>query len=824
MLSLNNSGVSGKFPWKSLENLHSLEFFSIGDNLFDESPFPKELLNLRNLYWLYLTNSSLKGEIPEGIGNLTLLENLELSHNALFGKIPSTITNLKRLWQLELYENNLSGRIPVGFGNLSNLINFDASSNNLEGDISELKYLTKIESLQLFENRFSGEMPVEFGDFKFLKEFALYTNELTGSVPLKLGSWSDFDYIDISENFFTGKIPPDMCKNGKLTDLLILQNNFSGKLPENYANCSPMVRFRVNDNLLSGEVPIGIWNLPSLEIIDLTSNNFEGQLGPNFDQAKSLAQIFIAHNNFSGKIPATIGAAKSLVAIDLSSNQFSGEIPREVGNLTKLNNFFLDQNMFSGAIPESLGSCVSLTYLNLAINSFSGEIPTNIGLLPSLNSLNLSHNILSGAIPSSLSSLRLSLLDLSNNLLKGPIPKSLSVSAYNGSFSGNSGLCSDVAKGFRPCSSYSKNNSNLHTAIACFTVGACILFLAFAGVLYLTIKPRNLEHPLQKSSSWDMKHFQPLTFAEDEIVSGIKIENLIGKGGSGNVYRVVLRNEKQFAVKHIWNSVLGREKSFRSSSALMAKGAVRSPEYDAEVAALSSVRHVNVVKLYCSITSEDSNLLVYEYFPNGSLWDWLHTGRKVDMGWEVRYEVALGSARGLEYLHHGCDRPVIHRDVKTSNILLDNEMKPKIADFGLAKIVNGSVGKDSTHLVAGTHGYIAPEYAYTYKVNEKSDVYSFGVVLMELVTGKKAIELEFGENKDIVQWVCCEMRTKNSLIHLVDSTISESSKEDAIKVLKIALHCTMRNPSLRPTMRMVVQMLEEAEPCTFTQIIVEKGF
>jgi serine/threonine protein kinase len=226
--------------------------------------------------------------------------------------------------------------------------------------------------------------------------------------------------------------------------------------------------------------------------------------------------------------------------------------------------------------------------------------------------------------------------------------------------------------------------------------------------------------------------------------------------------------------------------------------------------------------LFCSITSEDSSLLVYEYLPNGSLWDRLHMSQKMELDWDARYEIAVGAAKGLEYLHHGCERPVIHRDVKSSNILLDEHLKPRIADFGLAKILQANSGKDSTHVIAGTHGYIAPEYGYTYKVNEKSDVYSFGVVLMELVSGKRPIEPEFGENKDIVNWVSSKIKTRDSVLSVVDSRIPEVLKEEAIKVLRIAILCTATLPSLRPTMRSVVQMLEEAEPCKLVGIVMTK--
>ncbi|XP_052193944.1 receptor-like protein kinase 7 [Diospyros lotus] len=824
-LNLNQSGFSGKFPWKSLENLTRLEFLSLGDNPFDKNSFPLEVLNMKKLYWLYLSNCSLEGQIPEGIGNLTLLQNLELSDNLFFGKIPRGITKLKQLWQLELYDNDFAGEIPVGFRNLTNLVKFDASANNLEGDLSELKYLTQLESLQLFENRFSGEIPAEFGYFKSLLGLSLYTNRLTGSLPPKIGSWADFNFIDVTGNFLTGPIPADMCKNGKMIDLLLLQNKFTGGIPASYAHCSTLERLRVNNNSLSGVVPAEIWSLPNLSIIDLTGNQFEGPVAATIGGAESLAQLFLAYNRFSGELPASLSNTTSLVAIDMSYNQFSGEIPASIGNLKRLSSIHLESNLFSGTIPESLGSCSSLSELNLACNSFSGVIPASIGSVLSLNSLNLSDNKLSGQIPASLSSLRFSLLDLSNNRLVGPIPESLSIEAYSKSFAGNPGLCNGKLRNFRSCSSDSNDSSSIRTKVSCFVAGATVLFVSLACFMYVKYKTkgRDQNRPIKSDGSWNMKQFHVLSFTEEEVMDGIRTENLIGKGGSGNVYRVVLRCGKQLAVKHIWKPESDDRRICRSSAAILAKGGRRWPEFDAEVATLSSVRHVNVVKLYCSITSEDSNLLVYEYLPNGSLWDRMHTGRKMEMDWDVRYEIAVGAARGLEYLHHGCNRPVIHRDVKSSNILLDEEMKPKIADFGLARVAPANDIMDSTLVIAGTLGYIAPEYAYTCKVNEKSDVYSFGVVLMELVTGKRPVEAEFGEDRDIVQWVCGQMRSHNGVLHLVDAAISEDLKESAATVLSIALHCTMKTPALRPSMRAVVQMLEEAKPLELREVVVNKG-
>ncbi|KAF2324154.1 hypothetical protein GH714_008510 [Hevea brasiliensis] len=661
-LFLNLTGLSGVFPWKSLENITGLVTLSLGDNPFYPTPFPLEIVKLTKLNWLYLSNCS--------------------------------IGLLKNLWQLELYKNSLTGKLPVEIGNLTKLEKFDASMNYLEGGLSELRFLTNLVTLQLFENELSGEIPMEFGQFKKLVRFH-----------------------------------PDMCKQGTMEALLMLQNNFTGEIPASYGSCTTLKRFRVSKNSLSGTVPAGIWGLPIMNIIDIEFNQFEGPVTSDIRNAKALGQLFLGYNRLSGELPGEISGATSLVSIKLNDNQFSGKIPETIGELKHLSSLHLENNMFSGSIPESLGSCDSLSDLNIAHNLLSGEIPSSIGSLPTLNSLNLSENQLSGQIPDTLSSLSLSLLDLTHNRLTGRIPQSLSIEAYNGSFAGNSGLCSQTVSTFQLCKPEAGMSKDVRTLIACFGVGAAILVLSLVYFLYLKKKEKDHERSL-KEESWDVKSFHVLGFGEDEILDSIKEENLIGKGGSGNVYKVALANGKELAVKHILNTdSCGRKKSW-STTPMLARRGGKSKEFDAEVHTLSSTRHVNVVKLYCSITSEDSSLLVYEYMPN--------------------------------------------------------------------------------------------EYGYTYKVSEKSDVYSFGVVLMELVSGKRPIEPEFGDNKDIVDWVSSNLKSKERVLSIVDSRIPEFFKEDVVKVLRIAILCTERLPSLRPTMRSVVQMLREAEPCKLAGIVISK--
>lgn len=723
VLNLSKNALSGQFPWSSLSNLTALEWLSLGDNFFDPSPFPTVVTKLTNLVLLYLSVCNLHGQLPPEIGNLVNLVDFEVSDNFLSGDIPREITKLNKLQQLELYNNSFTGNIPDGFRNLSELAFFDADSNNLTGDLSELAYLSKLISLQLFNNQFSGEVPEELGDFQNLVNLSLYSNYLTGPLPAKLGSMSKFNFIDVSSNFFTGQIPPDMCRMGTMMKLLMLDNKLSGEIPMSYANCSTLTRFRVSNNSLSGVVPAGIWGLPNVNIIDLDSNLFEGPITKDIRKAASLNQLYLSNNNFSGVLPQEISEAAALVTIDATSNQFHGEIPASIGKLKALESLSLDQNMFSGVIPDTLGSCSSLSSLTLAGNMLSGPIPPSIGTLPNLNLLNLSGNQLSGEIPTSLASLKLSSLDLSNNRLSGTVPAALSINAYKNSFIGNSGLCANGISFLPRCSSsFTTNSEKLRTLLTVFLV---IIALVLAGSSMFviirrrrTISSSDRNHPSKES--WDMRSFRVLTFDEQEVISSIKQENLIGKGGSGNVYRVVLSTGKTLAVKHIWNSpdpAAAAERRNRGGVAAMLsrRSSLKSREFEAEIGTLSSIRHVNVVKLYCSITSEDSSLLVYEYLPNGSLWDRLHTeaGEKLGvLDWETRYEIALGAAQGLEYLHHGCDRPILHRDVKSSNILLDEELRPRIADFGLAKILHCSANlaarDSSSHLIAGTYGYIAP--------------------------------------------------------------------------------------------------------------------
>ncbi|CAN6481292.1 unnamed protein product [Victoria cruziana] len=232
--------------------------------------------------------------------------------------------------------------------------------------------------------------------------------------------------------------------------------------------------------------------------------------------------------------------------------------------------------------------------------------------------------------------------------------------------------------------------------------------------------------------------------------------------------------------------------------------------FSAEIRTLGRIRHRNIVRLLGCCSNAETNLLVYEYMPNGSLGDFLHGKKGGHLRWEMRYKIAVEAAKGLCYLHHDCSPLIVHRDVKSNNILLDSDFEAHVADFGLAKFLLDAGASECMSSVAGSYGYIAPEYAYTLRVDEKSDVYSFGVVLLELITGRKPVG-EFGEGVDIVRWVgkmiSSSVEPSTVVASLVDSRLSDYPLESVKHMFNLAMRCVEEQSSKRPTMREVVHML-----------------
>ncbi|KAH1067425.1 hypothetical protein J1N35_032412 [Gossypium stocksii] len=803
-LYMYQTQFNGTFP-KEIGNLTNLEVLGLAYNDFIPMKIPQEFGQLTKLSFLWMTFTNLIGEIPESFNNLTNLQHLDLARNNLEGPIPSRLFSLKNLTHVYLFKNKLSGEIPKPVEAL-NLKEIDLSMNTLTGSIPEdfgkLQYL---DFLSLFSNRLTGELPTSIGLLPALRDFRVFHNNLTGIFPPEFGLHSKLEGFEVSENQFSGQLPENLCAGGVLQGVVAHTNQLSGQVPKSLGNCPTLRTFQLQNNNFSGEIPQGIWTTFNLSSLMLSNNSFSGKLPSQL--AWNLSRVEISDNKFSGEIPVTVATWTNLVVFQASNNLFSGKIPKEITYLSDLTTLLLDGNDFSGELPSEIISWRSLTTLDVSNNKLSGEIPAAIGSLPNLLNLDLSENQFSGGIPPGVGNLRLTSLNLSSNQLVGRIPSQLDNLAYNNSFLNNAGLCADNSIIKLPdCSSEHRDSKRLSSRYLAIILTISILVsIAILALSFFIVRDYRRKKRRQNLATWKLTSFQRLDFTEGNILANLTDNNLIGSGGSGKIYRIVVNRSNEYvAVKKIWNS---KKLDYKLEK-----------EFLAEVEILGSIRHSNIVKLMCCISSEDSKLLVYEYMENQSLDKWLHGNKRSPMSrmgsvldWPTRLQIAVGAAQGLCYMHHECPTPIIHRDVKSSNILLDSEFKAKIADFGLAKMLTRHASSHTMSVVAGSFGYLAPEHAYTTKVNAKIDVYSFGVVLLELVTGREANSMD--QNMSLVQWAWQHFSEDKPVVEILDPEIRESPYLEEIKmVYKVGIGCTRASPSTRPSMKEVLHVLRSCCP------------
>uniref|UniRef100_A0A7N2M7X1 Leucine-rich repeat-containing N-terminal plant-type domain-containing protein n=1 Tax=Quercus lobata TaxID=97700 RepID=A0A7N2M7X1_QUELO len=491
-LHLNASGFSGTFPWKSLQNMTGLVWLSLGDNPFNPSPFPNEVLLLTNLTWLHLSNCGIQGTIPAEIGNLKELINLELSVPAEFG-------NFTKLVDLSLYRNNFTGPLPHNLLSWAKTNFIDVSLNFFTGPIPpDMCKQGTLRGLLLLQNNLTGEIPASYANCSTLLRFRVNNNSLSGKVPIGIWGLPKVNIIDISLNDIEGPITSDIKNAKSLTYLFAGKNRLSaelpaaicnGTIPDTFAKGSKLRTIVFNDNNLKGLLPKSFINCTNLEVLDLGDNKIN-DLFPYWSEALTNLQVLVLKSN---KFHGPIGNHKTsgvfffkLRILDLSHNEFTGFLPRNyfenfnammmindegrlephyLGessryqdsvvvtvkgleiNLQRILTIFttidLSSNKFEGVIPEELGKLTVLRLLNLSHNSLTGHIPSSLAKLSALESLDLSSNSLIGEIPLQLTDLTfLAMLNLSQNQLIGPIPQGKQFATFeNNSYDRNLGLC-----------------------------------------------------------------------------------------------------------------------------------------------------------------------------------------------------------------------------------------------------------------------------------------------------------------------------------------------------------------------------------------------
>ncbi|KAG6479475.1 hypothetical protein ZIOFF_062941 [Zingiber officinale] len=511
----------------------------------------------------------------------------------------------------------------------------------------------------------------------------------------------------------------------------------------------------------------------------------------------------------------TCSADGHVSALGLPSQSLSGILSPCIGNLTNLQSVMLQNNALSGSLPPELGKLERLQTLDLSNNQFHGTIPSSLGGLNNLNYLRLNNNNLSGPCPDSLSNIRgLTLVDLSHNNLSGSLPK---ISARTFNIIGNPLICgsdldincssgSVVPLSYRP--EDLKNRSQLGVGgtrsrpiavVFGAGVGFVTLLVIVVGLLLWRRRRHNQLIFYDVNGRYDpeicLGHLKLYSFKElRAATSNFNSKNILGKGGYGIVYKGCLRDGTVVAVKRLrdYNSIGGLQ-------------------FQTEVEMISLAVHRHLLRLCGFCTTENERLLVYPYMPNGSVASQLREnvrGRPA-LDWSRRKRIALGTARGLLYLHEQCDPKIIHRDVKAANILLDEEFDAVVGDFGLAKLLDHQESHVTT-AVRGTVGHIAPEYLSTGQSSEKTDVFGFGILLLELVTGQKALDFGRLANQKgvMLDWVK-KLHQENKLYMVVDKGLRNNyDRVEHKEMVQVAFLCTQFHPSQRPKMSEVVRMLE----------------
>ncbi|KAK8277677.1 hypothetical protein V6Z12_D10G287600 [Gossypium hirsutum] len=719
---------------------------------------------------LELQSLKLSGSLSPHIGNMSFLRVLNLLNNSFYNQIPQSIGGLRRLETLYLTNNSISGEIPSNLSSCSKLTIVRMAGNRLTGEIPAfLGFLSNLKVLSFYNNSLRGSIPPSLAiTMPYVEFFSVRGNKISGQIPISITNASNLDVLQFNDNRLSGKVPSlekldklstlqlavndlghgregdlnflcTLVNNTKLEFLFISDNNFGGVFPKCVSNFSnTLLRLEIDENKIMGRIPDGIENQMSGPIpfeigrlqklnkffahINFLSGAIPHSIGNLSALTISLLGLSVSYNNLSGPIPPQLlGVSSMSIILDLSSNHLTGELPVAVENLKNLGQLYVSQN-----------SCASLEKLYLDGNLFEGPIPSSLSSLRGLEELDVSNNNLSSEIPEFLVRFgALRYLNLSFNNFEGVIPSGRIFKNASATFvEGNSKLCGGIPElHMLRCNLKTSSNNSLRLKVAIVVVTLGVT-LAFTCLLILWIGKK--------------KEKQATTTSVENSVLQLSYQsiNLVGSGSFGSVYKGVLEASGAVIAVKVLN--------------LLNRGASRS--FLAECEALKNIRHRNLVKLLTAISGvdyqgTDFKALVYEFMENGSLEDWLHP--LIGMN-------GPETVRNLNFFQRNqsfiVTSPIIHCDLKPSNILLDEEMVGHISDFGLAKILstdrlNYSANKSSSLGFRGTIGYAPPEYGMGSELSTQGDVYSYGILLLEMFTGKRPTDERFREGLSLCNFV-----------------------------------------------------------------------
>ncbi|XP_014523025.1 probable leucine-rich repeat receptor-like protein kinase At1g35710 isoform X1 [Vigna radiata var. radiata] len=673
------------------------------------------------------------------------------------------VTAFPNLQFLDLNGMGLRGSIPAEIGTLTKLTDLDLSHNSLQGKLPSkaLQNLTQLVRLDFSGNSLSGFIPLSLGELKNLVYLNLDSNLFTGHIPSQVGNLTNLTQLRLSNNFLSGSIPPTLGLLKNLTDLYL------------------------ESNQLHGHIPVELQNLSSLVALRLSQNNLSGLIPPKLFQMDKMLTLYISSNQLSGSIPWETMKCPSISVIGLSHNRLNGSITSQI-------------------------ACVS--DLDLSHNFFVGEIPSLLGMKSILDKLDLSYNNLTGKLRREFA--HLSNINLSYNSFNfSPDPDFKLHSPDYCSFPRHS-LISNNPPDFSLCFSSLQTNSHTSEVNLSIEIALPIIFTLLVVILlalYLTRHKSRIKFDASLSKNGDLFSIWNYDgkIAFEDIITATEdfdIKYCIGTGAYGSVYRAQLPTGKIVAVKKL-HRIESQNPSFNKS-------------FHNEVKMLTKIRHRNIVKLHGFCLHNRYMFLIYQYMERSSLFYMLNDDVEAgELNWSARVNIIKGMAYALCYMHHDCTPPIIHRDVTSSNVLLNSQLEAFVSDFGTARLLDPDSSNQT--LVVGTYGYIAPELAYTLIVTEKCDVYSFGVVTLETLVGRHPGDLISALSNTSTQ----NMLLKDILDPRIPLPNSRKDAQDIMLAATIALRCLCLKPKFRPSMQDVVGELcnfKLVRPFSFSEILIHQ--
>ncbi|XP_075635748.1 putative LRR receptor-like serine/threonine-protein kinase At1g06840 isoform X2 [Castanea sativa] len=809
LLSMNLSGTLSPEIGR-LSNLTILDF--MWNNI--SGSIPKEIGNIMTLELLLLNGNQLTGSLPEELGYFPNLDRIQIDENHISGPVPKSFANLNKTKHFHMNNNSISGQIPPELSRLPSLIHFLLDNNNLSGYLPpEFSELPNLQILQFDNNNFNGTtIPASYSKMSKLLKLSLRNCSLQGPIP-DFSQIPSLYYLDLSSNQLNGTIPSDRFFEN-ITTILLSHNHISGTIPTNFSYLPRLQRLSIANNSLSGSVPSFIWQNRTFNgmgkfTVELQNNNLANISGttylpPNVSVwlqenplclNSNLAQFCrpeIEEDKNSQSSTNTTSVCPVLAQACPSSYEYSPTspvvcfcaLPLFVGYRLK-SPTFSDFRPYRNDFEEFLTSRLELSLYQLYIDSFTWEEGPRLGM-------------------------QLKFFPLSDSVNNAPTFNKSEVQRifdvftswkiHNNDLFGPAELISFPILGFYKYDDANSPSSGLSKgALAGLVLGIIAGAVALSAVVTLLILRMHVRnyHAFSRRrhssmSSIKIDGVKDFTYREMAVATN-NFDNSteVGQGGYGKVYKGILPDGVVVAIKRAQEGSLQGEKEFLT-----------------EIKLLSRLHHRNLVSLIGYCDEDGEQMLVYEFMSNGTLRDHLSAKCKEPLSFAMRLRIALGSAKGILYLHTEADPPVFHRDIKASNILLDSKYMAKVADFGLSRLapvpdIEGTVPTHVSTVVKGTPGYLDPEYFLTRKLTDKSDVYSLGVVFLELLTGKQPIS----HGKNIVREV--NVASKSDMIFsVIDGRMGSYPPKCVVKFLNLALKCCGDETDARPSMAEVVRELE----------------